>query len=528
MTAASIRAAAIRYARTPETWVLLAAIVHLAISWWWIGTDTHTPDAESARQLGFSFHYTTAMQDGDLFAPFRGTFSSVMDLYPPVHGLLASTWSLIFGKSISGVLTAQTLVYLPLMVVGAYGAGRVLYGRVGGALAAIFLMAVPVFGPLFHIFLVDTATLAFAAPSIWLLLASRRFESVGIALAAGVVVGLGMLTKTNFAFVWPGLVAVMVLRGGWRNWRGLLVFAGALLVVAAPWYIGHIPELRQQYSFYSADNVSTYTPALQDLHKFGLRHLSYYPRALLQVNVYVPLLVFFAIGSVFSVVRFVLRRGGKHDYTPELLVGLLVFWFGLLNVDQADWRFALAGLVYIALLSVGWVVALPRPWRLAVSGLLGVIFLVNTVMTNVNVGKNVAWSPGGYNLTFVSPKGIAVNEPNGVSKLPYLLKAAHRDGIKNYWVFGPNESPPFIELSGVGAMADAADIHFVPGPKLGRDDIGVIFRGVRKGDPPPCSWVTERGIDKTGIYFFRGPANTKKLGDLVFGGDPRSLNLYCP
>ena len=149
------------------------------------------------------------------------------------------------------------------------------------------------------------ATLAFAAPAVWLLLASRRFERRWWALAAGVVVGLGMLTKTNFAFVWPGLVAVMLIRGGWRQWRHVLLFVAALAVVALPWYLSHTGDLRSQLEFYGASSVSTYTPDLGTLKQYSLRHLSYYPRALMEVDVYLPLLVLFAAGALYSIGRLV-------------------------------------------------------------------------------------------------------------------------------------------------------------------------------------------------------------------------------
>jgi hypothetical protein len=517
-----------RIVRPPELWLVLAALVQLGISIWWIATDSHTPDAESARQIGFAYAYVDKINAGDLLASFHGTHSAVQDLYPPIHGTLAAAQALVFGKSISGALWLQLLVYFPLIVAGSYGAGRALYGRIGGVLTAVFVMATPVFGPIFHIYLVDTATLAFAAPVIWLLLESRRFERRWWVLAAGIAVGLGMLTKTNFAFVWPGLVAVMLVRGGWRQWRNLLIFAAALLVVAAPWYLSHTGDLRNQIDFYSSGTVSTYTPALGDLRSFSLRHLSYYPRVLMEVDVYLPLLVFFAVGTVYAIVRFVVRRAPRCDYTPELLAGLAVFWFGLLNVNQADWRFALAGLVYIGLLGTGWLVTLPRPALIAGSAVLGVLFLVNTVMTNFGLGKKVSVAVHGVSGTVVSGQGIVVNKPNGISRLQDGLRGLQKQGIKRYWVFGPSESPPDFELAGVGTMANIAGMSFTDGPNLGSDTVGILSRGVRPGDPPPCSWITERKLGAGGIYFVRGPVTTKKLQDVTFGEPLRTVHVVCP
>jgi 4-amino-4-deoxy-L-arabinose transferase-like glycosyltransferase len=517
-----------RWLHAPELWLALAVLVQLGITIWWIATDTHTPDAESARQIGFAFAYTDKIDAGDLLASFHGTHSAVQDLYPPIHGTLAALWGLAFGKSISGALVVQLLVYFPLIVVGSYGAGRALYGRTGGVLAAVFMLAVPVFGPIFHIYLVDTATLAFAAPAIWLLLESRRFERRWWALAAGIVVGLGMLTKTNFAFVWPGIAAVMLIRGGWRHWANVLIFAAAVAVVAAPWYLSHTGDLRNQIDFYSAGDVATYTPPLGNLRFFSLRHLSYYPRVLMEVDVYLPLLLFFAVGGVVSIVRFVVRRAPRDDYTPELVVGLLVFWFGLLNVNQADWRFALAGLVYVALFSTGWLVSLPRPALIAAGVVLGLLFLANTVMTNFGLGKKVSVAVHGVSATVVSGQGIVVNKPNGISRLQDGLLGLQKQGFKRYYVFGPSESPPDFELAGVGTMANIAGMTFIDQPRLPADTVAVLSRGVRPGDPPPCSWLTDRKLGSGGIYFVRGPVTTKQLQDVTFGAPLSSVHVVCP
>jgi hypothetical protein len=305
------------------------------------------------------------------------------------------------------------------------------------------------------------------------------------------------------------------------------LFAGAVLVVALPWYLAHLDELRQQVDFYSGDSVSTNTPSLGVLRKYSLRHLSYYPRALLETSVYLPLLAFFAAGSVASIVRF-LRRRSSSDYTPELLGGLVVFWIGLLNVNTADWRYCLPWIVYVALLGAGWIVRLRRPAALAAGAALAVLFGVNAVMANFGVGKDVSVAVHGISATVVSPKGIVVNKPNGVSRLPEELVAARKEGITRYWVFPPTEAPPDFTLPGLGAMAGAAGLGFTDKPTLGRNDVGVLFRGVRPGDPQPCSWITQRRVGAEAIYLARGPVSTKRLQDVIYGADPRSLDLICP
>src|SRR4029077_17436397 len=94
-----------------------------------------------------------------------------------------------------------------------------------------------------HVFMIDPPEAAMVAASAWAILASRRFERVGIAALAGVLVGLAMMTKETSIIFLAGLVAVAILRGGWRNWRGLLMFLAVAAAISLPWYVYHVAQL---------------------------------------------------------------------------------------------------------------------------------------------------------------------------------------------------------------------------------------------------------------------------------------------
>ena len=130
---------------------------------------------------------------------------------------------------------AQNLVFVPLLALGCYGAASIAYDRAAGVLAVMFALGTPMIINQFHSFLLDAPAAALAALSVWALLASRRFERVGISVLAGVAVGLGTLTKQTFFPFVVGLIAVMLIRGGWRYPRGAGAFAGAAALVAGPW-----------------------------------------------------------------------------------------------------------------------------------------------------------------------------------------------------------------------------------------------------------------------------------------------------
>ena len=75
---------------------------------------------------------------------------------------------------------------------------------------------------------------------------------MGIAALAGVLSALAMLTKQTSLIFLAGPLAVALLRGGWRNWRGILAFAAALGIVAGPWYVYHRHELNSLVSLHDS------------------------------------------------------------------------------------------------------------------------------------------------------------------------------------------------------------------------------------------------------------------------------------
>ena len=182
----------------------------------------------------------------------------------------------------------------------------------------------------------------------------------------------------------------------------------------------------------------------------------------------------------------------------------------------------------MALLGAGWLVRLPRPALLAGGVVLGLLFLLNTVTTNFGLGKKVSVAVHGVSATVVSGQGIVVNKPHGISRLQDGLLGLQKQGFKRYYVFGPSESPPDFELAGVGTMANIAGMTFIDQPRLPADTVAILSRGVRPGDPPPCSWLTDRKLGSGGIYFVRGPVTTKQLQDVTFGAPLSSVHVVCP
>ncbi len=109
-------------------------------------------------------------------------------------------------------------------------------------LAAIFVLGTDLLTAQFHVFMLDAPEAAVVAVSIWLILACDDFNRVGVSGVAGLAVGVGLLTKVQYGPFVVGILLMALLRGGWRNRRGLLAFAAAAVVVGIPWYVDHLSQ----------------------------------------------------------------------------------------------------------------------------------------------------------------------------------------------------------------------------------------------------------------------------------------------
>src|SRR5437764_8040406 len=199
----------------------LAALIlaFVGITLWWLGADGRAPDYDEGRHLGFALDFHNAFDRGDLTYWFN-TFTQ----YPPFVHLVGALGFLLGPLSVNSPVVAQNLFFLPLLAIGCYGAGSVAYGRRAGVLAAVFALATPMVIDQFHEFMVDAPTAAMVAVTVWLILASRRFERWPIAALAGLAAGLGQMCKAPFVLFIAGFALVVLVRGGWRNWRGVLAF----------------------------------------------------------------------------------------------------------------------------------------------------------------------------------------------------------------------------------------------------------------------------------------------------------------
>ncbi len=231
--------------------------------------------------------------------------------------------------------------------------------------------------------MLDAPLATMAAVSVWLILETGYFTRLRWCAAAGVAVGLGMLTKEPFALFVAGPLAVTFVRGGWRSWRGLAVFALALFVVAGPWYIGDLTQIRSIGRAVAISGTAGNNPLAPP--RLSSANLQWYLWSFLELQVYLPLFLFALVGGVWTIVGF-LRRRWVSPFAPELFIGAFVAWLGITETYVHDNRYGMPMLVYFAVFGSFWIVRLPRPGRIAATVALVVVALANTLASTFGVG----------------------------------------------------------------------------------------------------------------------------------------------
>jgi hypothetical protein len=506
---------------TPGGAVGALTLAFIGISWWWITQDERVPDSATGGHLITALYYWDQVNADHLF-----TWFTAFNVYPPLVHLVALGTYLIDGFSIEGPILVQNFVFLPLLAIGCYGAGKVAYGPRVGVFAALFALGTPMLISQFHVFMLDAPMAAVAALSVWLLLASDRFGRIGYSAAAGAAVGLGMMTKNTFIAFVAGLVAVALLRGGWRNWRGIVAFVLPAVAIAAPWYLYHLSEIEA----YTNGSLTAENATIQHVPRFSLRSFLWYGENAFEHQLYVPLALFAAIGLVVAARRWLQTRR-RDDLAPELIAGAVVGYAAMTLVNVKDPRYTLPILVYAAVLGTAWLVHRDGRTKLVSAALLALVVLANTLAVDFGVGRSYQVSlPAGKGertghlarkLTFFGPptflEGRAEPQRDHVSA---LMRAAKQEGARQYYIgpdpydwahFNSNALTLYARTLGLASPLNN-DAHL-----LKRSDFIILHRFPGRDDPEPCLRLHDGSV----VFLAHGGPNPWEV-------PLNRLDYYCP
>jgi len=505
-----------------EAWLAIAGTVaFFAVTVWWLTQDRRVPDFDNGQHTLDAFVVHAELASGQLLAPFTD-----FNNYPPLVHIVGALGVFVGGLHTASVILADNVVFLPLLVGGCYGVGRLAYGRRGGLLAAIFALGTPMLVSEMREFYIDPGEAAMVAISVWAILASRRFERVGMSALAALLCVLGSLTKQTFVLFVAGLLIVAVLRGGWRNWRGLLVFAAVAAGLGLPWYIDHLPALHTLTVGATAPGAGAAAAngGISPI-RYSNANYAWYLWNMLNHQLLAPLTLIVAIGCGIALWRFA-RRRDPEDLAPELLGGALIAYAGMTYITLKDPRYMLPALVYFAVLGTGWIAtARPRarPWLTAVAVAIPVF---NFVAVSFGVGSTVSIAlPGAPNsaislveartVTFFSPDGWLRGPPVKDGDLLGLFEGLKRDHVQSVEFDGGSTNIADFNNVGLVVLAIVAGLQVPAEDNLSamtHSDAFVLRRFPQPGDPPPC----QRLLDGSGVYVELGDPLRAPFDEMTF------------
>jgi hypothetical protein len=490
-------------------WGAIAATTFfIAVTCWWLTQDRSIPIYDAGSQLETAFRYHNMLQEGDLLGPL-----DYNNVYPILAHIVGAVAALIGGVNVAAPIVGENLVFVPLLALGCYKTGRLLYGPLAGMLAVVFVLGAPLLISLFHVFLLDPPLTAMVAVSIWLILASEDFSRVGTSAAAGLAVGLGMNIKVQFALFVVGLIVVLLLHGGWRNWRGFAAFTVVTLAVGLPWYIIHIGELGTLFELASSGGG---TPPGNIPPTLSTDNLLWYFWSVLNSQLTLPLFLLALTGGVWTLVT-VVRGRGRPAARLELLAGGFCAWLVItFATPHHDIRYGMPLLGFLAVIGTGWIACVPRGARIAGITVLLLAVCANTLAINLGVGRELkvalthplpSTEQAPDQVVVYSPNGFLASTPSRDGDVGGLLKALRRAGVGSVAWSYEHGGPPLFSSAGLLTLVRIAGLtpvvlqtlEFSPEASV----VTLVHGPVGARNAPPCTRLS----DGSGVWVARYDAS---------------------
>jgi len=245
---------------------LLLLLASLALNLAWLSQDRLLRDGDEEGHVGAAELFLDDLRSDRLIGAARRALVEDMGDYPSLYPALVGGWWWAAGGGDPGRVGVRQ-VNLLFLLAAALAVWRVARWEVGPGAAALggaAVLYVPFSAGLARHFMPEGALTAAVAMAICAAAWQRRRPTAWRALALGLALGAGMLTKQTF----PLYAAIPVALTA--RWRPSLALAAAGAAVAAPWYAANVIE---QLS-YGGDSAAYKGQA------GWLAHLLFYPRAL--------------------------------------------------------------------------------------------------------------------------------------------------------------------------------------------------------------------------------------------------------
>jgi 4-amino-4-deoxy-L-arabinose transferase-like glycosyltransferase len=493
---------------------IVVGALFVAATCWWLSQNHGVPVYDAALHLSFAIEAYEALGSGHLLRAFTGSAP-----YPPLTHLVGALGIFLGGVDVAPPIIAANLVFVPLLALGCYKVGRLAFGPLAGLLAVVFALGSPLIIEEFHEFMLDAPEAAMVAVAVWAILATERFSRPGVCAVAGVAVGLGMLSKETFVFFVAGVALVTAVRGGRRAWRGIVVFAAVALIIALPWYLYELSTIHSL----AGEALGPSNAGLPGIAppRLSVANLEWYFWSSVNLQFLLPLFAFFAVGLAWALAGFARRRPVSR-FAPELVLGAFTSWVALTETFVHDPRYGMPMVVYLAVLGAGWISRLPSVARAVMATTLVVIAVANLLGVGFGVGRTIGIGPltAGFpqpgRFTLDATNGLWLGAPIRQGDVLGLLRALHRDGVREVRLYSGQESEIEFSIPGIIALARIAELGIasesVDPVRASRRYAFLHHEPPEAGLPTPCTTL-QNGM---GVW-------------VSLGGSRRPLRWsYCP
>jgi hypothetical protein len=217
---------------------LFGNAVHIAVD------DRGTQLVDSANQLDFVYQYPAGLHHAGLAALWQ-EMRSTGEQWPPLVHVVLGTLAALINPSLPAV-RLYNLVFLAVLIVGAYRLGSRAAGPRAGLLAATLCSFLPALYGLSRQVGLDFPAAAMVVLGVDALVATEGFRRRRAALVAGVVIALAVLTRGQCLFFLVGVGLLELVRGRRQPGAALVNAALCLAIVAAisaVWWWGRLEHL---------------------------------------------------------------------------------------------------------------------------------------------------------------------------------------------------------------------------------------------------------------------------------------------
>jgi 4-amino-4-deoxy-L-arabinose transferase-like glycosyltransferase len=346
-------------------------LLHVAGNFIWLKIDTRPPFWDIAGHVIAVQQLVRLPFISDWPAALRGLLT--LNPYPPFVYLTAAPFAMLLWPS-ADVITGVITLFFGLLLLSTFQIGAFLGGKGTGLLAAFLVSMYPIVFGLSRHYLIDIPLTALTVAAIWFLLGTQRFERRFPALALGVALGLGMLTKWTFSvfLVAPlGVVFIQMVRqrASKVRWINLILALGIGAIITAPWYLYNF---KSQLEFYGL--AGGLYPLLEGDPLVGtVTSWLYY----LQQFVEQQALLIFALAFVVGAVLLVVTHYPRLADFSVVLAWLIVPYLVLANFFNKDPRYTMPLLPAVAVITaLGLWRCRPRQLKIGLTIFLGVYAVI--------------------------------------------------------------------------------------------------------------------------------------------------------